>query len=156
MVESSCCDWADSYSKRTEQTIRMGQRRSSWATWWMVRSIRGLGNACLRWDSHNLSRSLLALRCFFRGWCFFAVWVLACCSLCLLCQGLRCLSFLLDRQVLPKCLHLFFLFIRLVPRSRFLMFLSIGSFINTVIVFFLLGNIKMKPCVSSVRWLMGN
>jgi len=142
MVESSCCDWADSYSKRTEQTIRMGQRRSSWATWWMVRSIRGLGNACLRWDSHNLSRSLLALRCFFRGWCFFAVWVLACCSLCLLCQGLRCLSFLLDRQVLQNVFICFFFLFDWFPDRVFLCFYQLVPLLIQWSFFFYLETLK--------------
>ena len=154
-MESSSCDWADSYSKRTEQTIRMGQRRGSWATWWMVRSIRGLGNACLRWDSHSHSRSLLSLRCFLRGWCFFAVWVLACCSLCLLCQGLRCLSFLLDRQVLQNVFICFSFLFDCFPDRVFLCFYQLVPLLIQW-SFFLLGNIKMKPCVSSVRWLMGN
>ena len=142
MVESSCCDWADSYSKRTEQTIRMGQRRSSWATWWMVRSIRGLGNACLRWDSHYLSRSLLALRCFFRGWCFFAVWVLACCSLCLLCQGLRCLSFLLDRQVLQNVFICFFFLFDWFPDRVFLCFYQLVPLLIQWSFFFYLETLK--------------
>jgi hypothetical protein len=71
---------------------------------------------------HTISLSLLALRCFFRGWCFFAVWVLACCSLCLLCQGLRCLSFLLDRQVLQNVFICFSFLFDWFPDRVFLCF----------------------------------